>query len=76
MSKEKKRKLDYKEMSDRECSVQNCKKRIKQNVVNRQPEADLCHEHYLIASGKRGRAKTLYTKKRVEVKDVDANKKH
>ena len=33
--------------SNRKCSVKGCKRYIKQNVLDRQPNADMCYPHYM-----------------------------
>lgn len=38
------KKQDYKVLSKKRCKV--CNTKLKQNLVNRQPNADLCYKHY------------------------------
>jgi len=46
---EKKHKHDFREMSDKSCNI--CKKPLKLNVVERQPNADRCYKHEKNPSG-------------------------
>lgn len=45
MSRQKK--LDATVLSDKVCSVSGCRTRIKQNVLNQKPHADMCYKHYM-----------------------------
>ena len=51
------KKLPHTLLSDVQCSHQDefhrrCQTFLKQNVVDRDPEADLCYKHWCIANGK------------------------
>ena len=42
-----KKPFKHTDLSDKICSVRECNKRIKKNVLHRQPRANLCYEHYM-----------------------------
>ncbi len=50
-SKEKKHKHDFRVLSNVRCSC-GCGKRIKQNVLDRNPHVKLCYLSYLLSKGK------------------------
>lgn len=41
------KKLDFRTLSNKRCTHPGCRKYIKQNVINRQPNAKLCYTHYM-----------------------------
>lgn len=50
-TKEKKHKLDFRVLSNVRCAC-GCGKRIKQNVLDRNPQAKQCYLSYLLSKGK------------------------
>ena len=40
------KKVNFRLLSDKRCVVPGCRKRLKQNVANRNPNADMCYKHY------------------------------
>jgi hypothetical protein len=38
-------KLDFRILSNRRCHFPGCPKRLKQNLVDRNPDAEYCYEH-------------------------------
>ena len=50
-NKVKKHKKDYRELSNVRCTC-GCGRRLKQNVIDRNPHAKLCYYSYMLANGK------------------------
>jgi hypothetical protein len=40
------KKLDFRILSNRRCHFPDCPKRLKQNLVDRNPDAEHCYKHH------------------------------
>jgi hypothetical protein len=42
-----KKPYDFKVLSNRTCKIEGCNKKIKKNIIDRNPDADLCYRHFM-----------------------------
>lgn len=50
-----KKKFCHNEKSDKVCVESGCEKKLKMNVVDRNPDANRCYVHHIKHTGKEGR---------------------